>query len=364
MTAANQRKQALPSQFLLEAQHYTHPSWVPIEQTHIFQKVWMYVGDARRLSPGQVWATAVAGQPVVITCEAANKYRAFRNVCPHRAALLCPNQGVSAAKHLVCPYHAWVYDYQGNLVGTPSKERLPENFNPRHYALSPVRVASWCDFLFVCFAQNAPDLETFLNPIPTHISSHRRSSTKLLFRQSRSVACNWKVYHDNTLCDYHVAIAHRTTLNKLQGPVKAYRHQFWQYTNLLYTPTLASWRTSNAVLPELSTFAQDNFLTYGIFPNLHLLALPNGLLAWIRIDPVAVDRSEVVLEVYGPPEMLAKREAIQTEFNSFIAEDEALVESVQIGYASGAYVPGPVSQLEHRIVQQQQLILSHLIPAR
>ncbi len=352
----------LPAQFLLKAQHYTDPAWVALEQARIFSQTWLYVGDARQLKPGQIWVKAVAGQPMVITCTAAGEYQAFYNVCPHRAALLCPKEGIFPKEHLVCPYHAWVYNLQGELVGTPSKDRLPDDFKPQAYELTAVRIASWADFLFVCLGETAPDLKTFLAPIPIQVANHRQESTQLLFKQSRSVACNWKVYHDNTLCDYHVAIAHRTTLHQLQGPIKGYRHQFGAYTNLLHTPTLPAWRDRSSVLPNLPPFATNHFLTYGIFPNLHLLALPDGLLAWIRIDPVTVDRSDVVLEVYGPSEMLAEREAIQAEFNAFITEDEALVESVQLGYASGAYRPGPVSQLEHRIVHQQRLILQHLEP--
>ena len=352
---------ALPERFLLSAQHYTDPGWIPIEQTHIFQKVWLYVGDARQLKPGEVWATEVAGRPVVITCTAPNTYQAFYNVCPHRAAILCHQPGISQAKHMVCPYHAWVYGLDGALVGTPSQDRLPESFLSEEYSLRSVRVESWSDFLFVCLNEEAPDLEAFLDPIPEQVGRHRRESTRLLFSQSREVACNWKVFHDNTLCDYHVAIAHRTTLHKLQGPIKEYRHQFNAYTNLLYTPTLKSWREQNPHLSDLSPFAQNNFLTYGIFPNLHLLALPDGLLSCLRIDPVSVDRSRLVLEVYGTPEMAARRDQIQVEFNLFITEDEMLTDSVQLGYASGTYTPGPVSQLEHRIVHQQQLILRHLM---
>ncbi len=34
-----------------------------------------------------------------------------------------------------------------------------------------------------------------------------------------------KIAHDNTLDDYHVAIAHKDTLHKEQGPIKNYRYK-------------------------------------------------------------------------------------------------------------------------------------------
>ena len=354
-----------PAQFLLEAKHYTDPSLLPLEQQRIFQKTWLYVGDAQTLSPGEVWVKTIAGLPLIITCDASGRYQAFYNVCPHRAALLCPDAGVHRAKHLVCPYHAWVYSLEGQLLGTPSRSRLPDDFefNARtlkSYDLKAVRLEQWSGFIFICLSEDAPPLDTFLDPVPSHLAHQRQASTELLFRQSRRVACNWKNYHDNTLCDYHVAIAHRTTLHQLQGPIQRYQYQFSTYINLLYTPTLQRWRDHHPALAHLSPLAQNHFLTYGIFPNLHLLAFPDGLFAWIQIEPLTVNTCEVMLEVYGLPQSPASVAALQAEFNGFMAEDEALTESVQQGYASGAYSPGPVSQLEARIVHQQRLILRYM----
>ncbi|NET54219.1 MAG: hypothetical protein F6K09_38090, partial [Merismopedia sp. SIO2A8] len=48
------------SHFLLEAEHYTDPVWIEIEQHQIFEKTWLYVGDSDQLQPGQVWSLAIA----------------------------------------------------------------------------------------------------------------------------------------------------------------------------------------------------------------------------------------------------------------------------------------------------------------
>jgi phenylpropionate dioxygenase-like ring-hydroxylating dioxygenase large terminal subunit len=355
-------RQAPPEahKFLLEAHHYTDPAWLEREQTQIFQQTWLYVGDGSRLSPGQVWATSVAGKPIVITRSATGQFQAFYNLCPHRASLLCNDPGIHHQKQLICPYHAWAYSLEGDLVGTPSRDRLPQDFAPEDYPLKPVRLETWSGFLFVCLSDSAPSLTTVLGSIVTDLGNHRRETTQLLLSQSQEVGCNWKNYHDNTLCDYHVAIAHRNTIHKLQGPIKQYRHQFEAYINLLYTPVPESWKAENRPLAGLSELASSHFFTYGLFPNLHLLGFPNGMLAWIQIEPLTASTCQVNLEVYGIPEMSPAVETLKAEFDAFMAEDVTLTESVQRGYASGAYTPGPVSQLENRIVHQQQLILAHL----
>ncbi|NET09139.1 MAG: aromatic ring-hydroxylating dioxygenase subunit alpha, partial [Symploca sp. SIO2B6] len=233
-------------------------------------------------------------------------------------------------------------------------------FEPTAYPLIPIRLGIWSGFLFISFTHDLPSLETFLGRIPTQVGHHRRKTTQQLFSHTRQVACNWKNYHDNTLCDYHVAIAHRKTLHPLQGPVKHYAHAFSDYTNLLFTPIPSHWAAGNTILPDLSPFAQASFLTYGIFPNLHLLAFPNGILAWIQITPLTVNTCNVHLEVYGVPDLSPPINELQAEFEAFMAEDIALTESVQKGYGSGYYQPGPANRLESRIIHQQQLILNAL----
>ena len=350
----------LPERFLLTADHYTNPAWLPIARTRIFQRTWLYVGDGAQLSAGQVWVRQIAGQPVVITCVSSGEFKAFYNVCPHRASLLCNQTGIHRQKHLVCPYHAWVYDLSGNLVAAPSQQKFSESFNQKTYSLTPIRIETWCGFLFVCFTDDAPSLQTFLGSIPTHLGHHRQKETRLLLSQRKRVACNWKNFHDNTLCDYHVAIAHRKTLHKVQGPIKHYEHHLETHTNLLRTPIPNSWSAINSVRSDLPELSRTAFLTYGIFPNLHLLGLPNGLLAWLHIEPLTTDTCELRSEVYGIPDLSPSIETLEADFEAFTQEDIALTESVQKGYTSGTYHPGPVNQLEARIVHQQQLILNFL----
>ena len=110
----------------------------------------------------------------------------------------------------------------------------------------------------------------------------------------------------------------------------------------------------------MSEEAGSHFFTFGIYPNLHLLGLPNGTIIWLRIDPLTPQTCHLTLEIYGVPSLSPSLETLKSDFEGFMAEDIALTESVQQGYASGVYQPGPVNQLEHRIVHQQQLIAQAL----
>lgn len=224
----------------------------------------------------------------------------------------------------------------------------------------PIRLEIWQNFVFICFSETAPPLHEFLGGIPAALDSHFTPETTLLAKQQYKVNCNWKVYHDNTLCDYHVAVAHRMTLDVVQGPVSRYQHEFDPFVNLLYTPTTADWQATNPTLEGLDDRSREGFFTFGIFPNLHLLALPNGLIAWLRIDPLTVETCLLHSEIYGIPALCPPIDQVAQEFDAFTQEDIAITEAVQRGYTSGVYRPGPVNQLEDRIAHQQQIIWQFL----
>lgn len=344
----------LASRFLLEAEDYTDPTVLEQEQRCLFPRTWLWLGDARDLQPGMVRAVDLLGVPVLLTRAADGVLRAFRNCCPHRAARFC-TEGVHRPRHLVCPYHAWTYDLQGQLIGLPQPGSMPSDFRPADWPLLPLRLDCWQDFLFLNLGGSAPPLETVLAPIPEHLGRFRTAEAGLLFSLDYRVACNWKVYHDNTLCDYHVAPAHRTTLHRLQGPVHRYEHQLGEWVNLLATPLVRAWRDRHDPRADLPGMARERFLTYGLFPNLHLLTFPDGILVWLAIWPDGVGHCRVDVQAYGEPRTDAEVTELRQSFEAFIAEDRAIAESVQRGYAGGGYVPGPVSVLEQRIIHQQQL---------
>ncbi|MBZ8181884.1 aromatic ring-hydroxylating oxygenase subunit alpha [Oscillatoria salina] len=345
----------------LDAKFYTDPNLLAREKQKIFRRSWLYVGDAANLSRAEtVWVTEVAGYSILIIRDSNHTWQAFHNVCPHRASVLVPEIGIHSLKRLVCPYHAWVYNLNGQLKGIPAKNRFPSHFCDEDFPLKKVRCEQWLGFIFVCFSEDTPPLEEYLGEIIGSVKEHHTEATKLLVKKQYSVACNWKNYHDNTLCDYHVPIVHPHTLNPIQGSVCYYEHFFDRYVNLLYTPTTKEWRSRYPSLSHLSDRARFGFFTYGIFPNLHLLALPNGVLAWLRIDPVTVESCLVNLEIYGIPDFSPPAAELASDFEAFMSEDMKITEGVQKGYASGVYQAGLANELEARILHQQQLIRSCL----
>ena len=59
------------------------------------------------------------GETIVITRQADGGVAAFHNVCMHRGPSFVTELKGCKARRFTCPYHGWVYDTTGKLVGVP-----------------------------------------------------------------------------------------------------------------------------------------------------------------------------------------------------------------------------------------------------
>ena len=348
---------------------YTNPDLSELEQQNIFGKTWLYAGHAASLEqPGSVMTVEIAGRSVLIMRSKQGELSAFHNACTHRGAALKSTSEPVSTNCLVCPYHGWTFDTAGNLKGLPEKNRFGNDIDLEKLSLKRVKLETWGPLMFVAFTQTVPPLSEFLGEAIALMAGFPMGSLALLFEQDYEMDCNWKAFHDNSLCDYHVNIAHQNTLKDIQGQIKHYQYVFDDYLNALVTPITQSWQADNDIWNKLEKPYSDRFVTFGIFPNLHIYALPDGTLYVERIDAISTDRCQMHSEVYGLPHHLDAVDKIKAWYEELFSEDKALVEAVQRGYTSirrettsDTFVSGPINYLESRVVHQQQILRRFLL---
>jgi len=126
----------------LQAEAYTDPRWLAYERQAIFSTNWQWVCHVEKLrEPGAYVTTEVAGQPICIVRDKSGALRAFYNVCKHRAHELLRGEGRTNV--ILCPYHAWSYSLEGQLVRAPETEHL-QDFNRGNICLDSIRVEVFC----------------------------------------------------------------------------------------------------------------------------------------------------------------------------------------------------------------------------
>jgi len=332
----------------LPAWLYSSPEIAEREHRNYASRLWHPLTSSAALADGHAMATTLLALPVLLTRE-GGVARAFINRCPHRGVPFAdPADGTRPCRRLVCPYHGWTYDLSGNLRAAAREADFLEPFNRSDWPLEQLPCNELAGLIWVAGGSDPLALENQLDLLLDKAAVLLQRPRVLLRSESVALRCNWKVAHDNTLDDYHVAIAHPTTLHREQGPVRHYRHALSNHGTLLATP----WPGGG------------EFLTFGLAPWTHLLLWPDGRMAVIQFPPLAVDQCRMDLWLLGDAAMEPTADTWLAEMRTFLEEDRQLVEGCQRGYASGLR-PGPAHRLEQRILQQQALYarLMELTPA-
>jgi Rieske 2Fe-2S family protein len=171
----------------------------------IFGRSWLMVGFEVELPrPGSWMATSVGQWPVIVTRDRHGDLHAFHNTCRHRGAQIC-KPGKGSAHRLVCPYHRWTYEMSGELV---QATRMPENFERGDHGLAPIHVESLGGVLYICLADDPPDISPFKAALEPMLAPHNLKDSKLAFESTLVERGNWKLVMENARECYHCAISH------------------------------------------------------------------------------------------------------------------------------------------------------------
>ena len=99
----------------LERDYYVNPQILIKEYDNIFLNNWICAGRSSELSKNGEYKTFnMSTESAIILRDSTGNLKAHANVCRHRGAKLC-EEGAGKSRLIVCPYHAWSYNYEGAL---------------------------------------------------------------------------------------------------------------------------------------------------------------------------------------------------------------------------------------------------------
>ncbi len=99
---------------------YTSPEFHALERERIFGSSWVPVCVTDEVAePGSFVVVDVGGRSLIVCRNRSGELRAHHNFCRHRGTKLCETSPGRVERFFQCPYHAWAYDLDGVLLGTP-----------------------------------------------------------------------------------------------------------------------------------------------------------------------------------------------------------------------------------------------------
>ncbi|GAB4382031.1 MAG: hypothetical protein Kow00121_41660 [Elainellaceae cyanobacterium] len=97
-----------------------------VREVGINENYWYPVSWSERLKTGQVISVKVWQQSIALYRDANGQVHAIENACPHKGIEL--HLGEVKGDRIVCPYHGWEFDGNGQCVNIPyfpKEQKLP-----------------------------------------------------------------------------------------------------------------------------------------------------------------------------------------------------------------------------------------------
>ena len=338
-----------PDPIDVPAARYTDAAFLELERTHVFLRSWLFVAHADQVrNAGDYLMLDVLdrmGHPVFLIRGEDGRVRAFYNACRHRGGPLVDASSGSVEKNLVCKYHAWTYDLEGNLRGFPEAKNFPRNRKATCPPLAQVECDRWGPLIFVRLRPGGPGLREYLEPVASEIDDllgDASTDVHLADVRSRDIECNWKLPGDGNIETYHVPYIHR---NSAALGLDEKRTGQWLLPRG-HSRMLIRFKFEMPKELPIPRFRGDTSLaelgvySFHVFPNLSVVTGPPNAAFLISAFPLSVGRSAYVTHFLSPVARSDENaqqidQSVEANYR-ILMEDLAALGPAQKSMASGA----------------------------
>jgi Rieske 2Fe-2S family protein len=295
----------------------------------------------------------IVDEPIVVARDEAGGINAYSNMCVHRGVEVASGSG--NAKEFACPYHGWLYNLKGELVGAPFMKEA-EGFKASDCRLRSIRAETWGGWVFVNFDRNAAPLSEVIKDFADDYDLLQQQNCRMAFKIELEWDCNWKFLVENLMDVYHVNVLHAGTFGKHIDPAKfpatlRSRGGFSAFFDA--RPYTADGKSRFGKMPWLDR--PETFASVGYFsPNFCMLARSDFVRPYV-IWPLSATRSKSIAYILFPEDRFARPDfdELAADYDRFvrmvIEEDRPMLLTLQNITRSSLFEPGRMSSLEKPI---------------
>jgi phenylpropionate dioxygenase-like ring-hydroxylating dioxygenase large terminal subunit len=339
----------------LPREYFTSETLLAEEVDRLFLRRWSWVARAGALAAGGDYLLHDHfGESVIILRDRQGTLRAFANVCRHRGTRLCEATVGTLSSTIQCPYHAWTWTLDGQLVGAPHMGEVA-GFDKRDFPLHARPLVEWEGFVVVALT---PDVAPFADawaPVRDRFRRFGLDRLTAVERRRYDVRANWKLILQNYNECLHCPTIH-PELNRLlpytSGANDLFEGEFlggYMEVAPPHDSVTMTGRTCGLPIADLPLEDRRRAHYYTIFPNM-MLSIHSDYVIWYTVWPLGVDRSEITCEWLMHPDAPAApgfdpQGAIDL-WHATNSQDWHICEVAQAGVSQRAYVPGPYSPRE------------------
>ncbi len=189
--------------------YYDEERWHK-EMKQVFKRIPLMLAMTAELrESGDYKAMDVSGVPVLITRTESGEVKAFVNMCSHRGAQIM-EEGCGNTHRFTCPYHAWSYNTDGELIGVYAPKDFGD-FDRSEHPLEELPCLERAGLIWVITnPKSTLDIELFLSGYDEMLA-HFGFEDWYHFDSQRVEGPNWKIAYDGYMDLYHLPILHKNT---------------------------------------------------------------------------------------------------------------------------------------------------------
>ena len=339
---------------------YTSDEFFELEKKKLFLENWQLVCHVSNIPrTGDYFTFELFDQRIFAIRGKDSNVRIFHNVCSHRATKLLDEVSGNCSSKIICPYHAWAYDLEGNLTKVPYEDQFID-LQKSTLNLKSVEMEVFQGFIFARIAQsNGPSVADQFQPYLEELKPYRLEEMEPLGRITmRPREVNWKQIADNYVDALHIPVAHpglSAMVGKSYGvevsPNNGFIHKMWGDGRKIRKNNLSN-RLYDKFLPNmehLDSNKQRYWLYYRLWPNLAFDIYPEQM-DFMQFIPIN-SSSTMIREIsYALPDSRREVKAarylnwrINRQVNN---EDTKLINFVQEGMNTGKFKSGPLAKSE------------------
>lgn len=201
---------------------YSDPEFHRFETDAVFGAEWLCVGREEQIPEvGDYLAVTRALEPLIVVRTKDASIHVMSAVCQHRGMCItastnrtdedmldAPDLQSGSARTFRCPYHFWVFDLEGQLIGAPEMSKTT-GFDMAEISLPGLAVEVWQGFIFANFDTNATPLAPKLAKLDAVLSNYDVASLVTVDPVTiPDVPFNWKIMIENFMEMYHNSRLH------------------------------------------------------------------------------------------------------------------------------------------------------------
>ena len=354
-------------QRMLPAVAYTSTAVLAWELRQLYAGSWTCLGRLADLFPetaGERPLTqrAVAvGDVSTLVVRGREGVRMFANTCRHRGHELVAEGETSQRQSIQCPYHAWTYGTDGQLIGAPGFRDEP-SFRPEEHSLVELPVRLWAGWVFghalyPVGDERVPSFDEHLGELERILAPYDCGALSLADRHTYEVAANWKVVAENYHECYHCPLIH-PELCAVSPPDSGENYDLpgsWVGGSMDLRDGMATMSLTGELAATPLAGVDPMRVEYlHLLPNLLVSAHPDYVMAH-RMVPLAPGRTWIECSWYVDAEVVSTSSASRVArgavdfWDITNKQDWAACESVQRGLASPHFSPGPFAPREDAV---------------